>query len=340
MKVATKVATGTGGILALLIGVLFYQVSLVRSLASANRELGAVRIRAAMVSLELRRQLDQIEEYTRKLSVTHDEAYADLVGEARDAFQTNLTELKALKVPDTDTPEVERLAALWQRFDLATAPRAEIAARLLAEDANQHLAETAGSLEGLRRQVLAELNATSTAIAHQVLVAAATSEDAERLTFAVVGVALALSGVILLVTVRSINGPLQRLAEATHQVAEGSFAVQIDAPHGDEFARLAEDFNTMVRRLDELDRLKRGFVSHVSHELKTPLVAMQETNQLLLEETPGPLLPKQRRLLELNLASSRRLSAMIANLLDVSRIEAGAMEYHLAARDLRPLVEA
>ena len=75
----------------------------------------------------------------------------------------------------------------------------------------------------------------------------------------------------------------------------------------DEFAQVARDFNSMTERLDELDRMKRDFVSKVSHDLKTPLSSMQETIGALLDELPGPLTPKQRQLLELNRDSGRRL---------------------------------
>ena len=79
----------------------------------------------------------------------------------------------------------------------------------------------------------------------------------------------------------------------------------------------------MTERLDELDRMKRDFVSKVSHDLKTPLSSMQETISALLDELPGPLTPKQRQLLELNRDGGKRLSAMLSKLLDLSRIEAG-----------------
>ena len=340
MRVATKVAAGTGGILALLIGVLLYQVSLVRSLASANRDLGAVRIRSAMVSLELLRELGQLEEYTRKFFVTHDAAYAEMVGEARDSFVASLNQLEALRAGGPDAVEVDRLVRDWRRFALAGMPRQQIAPHLAGEDQGQLLEELSAPLDTLQRQALTVIDAIGAAIGAQVRASAAASQEADQVTLAVVGVALGLSVLIMGATVRSINEPLKRLTEATRTVAKGRFSFQIDLPRGDEFARLAEDFNTMVRRLEELDALKRGFVSHVSHELKTPLVAMEETNKLLLEETPGPLTAKQRRLLELNQAGSRRLSAMIANLLDLSRIEAGAMEYDVRPHDLARLAAA
>jgi len=139
-------------------------------------------------------------------------------------------------------------------------------------------------------------------------------------------------------SVRSIHRPLRRLAEGTRAVAQGQFGYRLQTDGPTEFAGMAEDFNSMVERLGQLDALKRDFLSHVSHELRTPLVAMQETNQLLLEEAPGPLNARQRRLLDLNLQGARRLSTMIANLLDLSRLEAGVMEYHIERRNLTLVV--
>jgi two-component system sensor histidine kinase GlrK len=131
---------------------------------------------------------------------------------------------------------------------------------------------------------------------------------------------------------------LKRLAGGTRAVADGDFSVRLDSSGKDEFGRLAESFNQMVHRLAELDEVKKDFLSHVSHELKTPLVSMQETTELLLEEIPGPLNSRQRRFLTLNLESSLRLSTMISRLLDLSRLEAGVMEYEFLAHDLGDVV--
>jgi len=95
----------------------------------------------------------------------------------------------------------------------------------------------------------------------------------------------------------------------------------------------------MARRLQELDQMKRDFVSHVSHEIKSPLASMRETTELLLDGIPGALTDRQKRLLELNLRSNQRLSSMIGNLLDLSRMEAGVMEYELRSQDLLPLLQ-
>ena len=151
-------------------------------------------------------------------------------------------------------------------------------------------------------------------------------------------IALAVSVLVSMLIIRSISKPLGHLTEGTRAIADGKFFYRLDTSRNDEFSQLAEDFNKMTSRLNELDELKKDFVSHVSHELKAPLASMRETIQLMLEQIPGPLTEKQKRLLELNLQSGTRLTSMISNLLDLSKIEAGVMEYELKSQDLVPLV--
>jgi two-component system, NtrC family, sensor histidine kinase GlrK len=122
----------------------------------------------------------------------------------------------------------------------------------------------------------------------------------------------------------SIAGPLQRLTRGTRELARGRFDHRIDDRSRSEFGTLARDFNHMAERLGELEELKQDFVSHVSHELKGPLAAVQETILVLLEELPGSINERQRHLLELSEGSAKRLSRMIGNLLEMSRLEAGA----------------
>ena len=340
MRVATKVATGSGLLAALLIAVLTYFAVLVRQLVTADQELTAVHFRASILALDLLHQLDQLETNARKFFVTRDEAYAARVSDARDAFATGLAELETLDARAGGSMGTVRLASVWQGFTLAGVAGSTMAGRLAGVSDSQVLQVLADPIEKLHHETWAVLDLTRDGIATQVARSAEAGRSAEHVSLMVAGLALLLAALIVILTVRSINKPLKRLTEATRAVAGGTFSYQIEAGPGDEFADLARDFNTMVRRLGELDEMKRGFVSRVSHELKTPLVAMQETNRLLLDGLPGPLTDRQRRLLELHLQGSRRLSAMIANLLDLARLEAGVMKYDIRAHDLGALARA
>src|SRR5881396_2664785 len=103
---------------------------------------------------------------------------------------------------------------------------------------------------------------------------------------------------------------------------------------------LRRDNRKMSARIIEIDQMKKNFISHVSHELKAPLASMQETTHLILERIPGPLTDKQQRLLELNLQSGKRLAQMIGNILDLSRLEAGIVEYEMQSCDLADLIHS
>jgi len=95
----------------------------------------------------------------------------------------------------------------------------------------------------------------------------------------------------------------------------------------------------MTERLSELDQMKKDFVSHVSHDLKAPLASIRQIMHLLLQEIPGSLNEQQKSLVQLSYNSAERLSAMVGNLLDVSRMEAGTMEYRMASHNIIPLIE-
>lgn len=107
-----------------------------------------------------------------------------------------------------------------------------------------------------------------------------------------------------------------------------------------QWIRLKRENRRMAARTVEFEQMKKTFISHVSHELKAPLASMQETTHLLLEEIPGPLTDKQRRLLDLNLQSGKRLAQMIGNILDLTRLESGVVEYEMQTADIAELTHS
>jgi signal transduction histidine kinase len=93
-------------------------------------------------------------------------------------------------------------------------------------------------------------------------------------------------------------------------------------------------------RLRELDQLKAQFVANVTHDLKTPLVAIRGYNETILEGRFGPVTDKQRGGLEVSVRNIDRLQRMIEALLDFERIEAGALRLQMSEFDLGPLIES
>ena len=95
-----------------------------------------------------------------------------------------------------------------------------------------------------------------------------------------------------------------------------------------------------ITRFRLLDEVKSNLVATVSHELKTPLTSIRLVLHLLLEETLGPLAPKQLELLVDARDNAERLLVMINNLLDLARLEQGRSQLHLQAERPRALLQS
>jgi len=94
-----------------------------------------------------------------------------------------------------------------------------------------------------------------------------------------------------------------------------------------------------VTREKELERLKQDFVSHVTHELRTPLVAIKQAVTLIMDGTAGVINEQQEKMLSVVRRNIERLSRFIDDLLDIQKIEAGRLIVHRKATDLRPIVD-
>jgi signal transduction histidine kinase len=339
MKIAAKIATGYATLIALIVAVLAYQLSLFSRMQSVNQNLSDIDFRAGILSLQMLRDLDQVEEFTRKFFATGgDPDYASQIDEMGDAVTQELRELESLRVSAAEKEAVDRLSGLWIELSRTSSAQGKEFRSMKLPELETALSDQLALFSSLRIQDQALIRATRLAIESRVEESSQAGKRAQRIAWIAAAAALALSLLVSFWIIRSISGPLHYLTEGTRAVAEGKFFYQLDSSGGDELAQLAGDFNIMTRRLSELDELKKDFVAHVSHELKTPLASMQETVRLLLDEIPGALNEQQKRFLEFNLRSSRRLSALIGNLLDLSRIEAGVMQYDIQKHDLGALI--
>ncbi len=337
MKVSTRVVSGYAVLLALLSAVLAYQTIVIHQMRTINRELSGVSFQAALSSLQLMRDRDLVEEYSKKFFVRRDPDYLARLREYQRDFAATLETMRSRASSRNEQAAISSLTLIWQRFnseldsqltDPEPAHGAPFPANLDAE------------LDQLTTQAAGVHQATLQAIEAEVERSRMTGRYSGWVTWSAALGALIMSCLVSFFIVRSVLMPLSQLARGTRAIAEGDFSYRLDVSKKDEFAQLASDFNTMARRLEALDQMKRDFVSHVSHEIKSPLASMRETTELLLDGIPGVLTERQKRLLELNLKSNQRLSSMIGNLLDLSRMEAGVMEYELRSQDLLPLLRA
>jgi signal transduction histidine kinase len=338
MRVSTKTISGFGILLGLACIGLAYQVSVLHQMQSINRDLSAVNMRSASAALRARQLGATLEEFARKYFVAGDPIYERQLEGVHQDFLANLTDLRDTTRTDRERTEVERMALTFDEFWTAFHSRTGRMKRNKDWEPDYLPNDLASSLDRLQAQAATTYDAIQLSIRDEVNRAAAAGQAAERFSWTAGSVALLLGVVVTFVLVRSISDPLRRLTQGTHVIAKGQFWHRLPENGRDEFAELAHDFNVMSEKLGELDEMKKDFVSHVSHELKAPLASIRQVMHVLLQEIPGTLNPQQADLLRLSYKSAERLSAMVGNLLDVSRMEAGTMEYEIAVHDLVPII--
>jgi len=173
----------------------------------------------------------------------------------------------------------------------------------------------------------------------------------EERTLGLVAQAVLLSGVVLMLLVagvawlvtRQVVTPVRLARRIAEWLASGRLEERMQVRGKDDIARLGQSFNQMagslqrqIRQLEELSRLQRRFVSDVSHELRTPLTTVRMAADVLHEARPG-FDPATGRSAELLQAELDRFEALLADLLEISRFDAGAARLDITDVDLGEL---
>jgi len=168
--------------------------------------------------------------------------------------------------------------------------------------------------------------------------AGAVSTQVKKVTTAMVGIAILMVILISVLNTRSINRPIILLKEKTKEVAKGRYPQSLNIPSPPEIRDLAAAFNTMCERLKELDDMKIDFISHVSHKLRTPLTAIQEASSMLLDGVFKRAPEREHELFSIIKEECKRLIDEFTRILDLSRMEAGMMDYHFENFDIIPII--
>lgn len=132
-----------------------------------------------------------------------------------------------------------------------------------------------------------------------------------------------------------MTAPLREMTAAAGRMARGDYDVRVTATSADEVGQLGRAFNTMAHDLASADQQQRQLVATVSHELRTPLAGQRA----LLENLVDGVITPDDATLQAALTQSERLSDLVQDLLEVSRVDGGAVRLELAPVRLAELLE-
>ncbi len=338
LSIFWRLALSCLAIIAVMAGVNFYALNQLRQLTVLSTELVSYHYPAIDTAKHLLTSLmTQLRSEKKYLAVPDPIFLSDFDGETKE-FRRILTALLEQE-PAADAQRLlKKLEQLHQEYQNG-----------FRDTANQRASRSPkpAGYESRRDTLMSRMTAVLDAYVdlHEERVGALVSDSRARsaraevmtqqLVIAAVLLGLGLAGI----ATYSILYPLRQLQERIRQIGQGWFGQSVDVEAPSDLRELVDTVNWMAKKLQELDDMKAEFLAHVSHELRTPLASIREGTQLLLDEVPGPLSREQRETLRIIVDSSERLIRLISTLLDLSKMEAGMMEYRIAPTDLTRIAE-
>jgi len=150
-------------------------------------------------------------------------------------------------------------------------------------------------------------------------------------------ISLVISIIIAMILARSIYRPIQRLAAAVENMAQGSYDQTIPVKGPQELKELANGFNGMSARIKESQQQLRHFVADVSHQLKSPLTSIQGFAQAMVDGTAGDEVTKEKAS-RIIVDESKRMLRQVNELLELSRMQSGQIKMEKEQVDLNDVI--
>jgi two-component system, NtrC family, sensor histidine kinase GlrK len=286
----------------------------------------------------------------QKFSITKDEAWHQEFVRIKVDFERRLESAFALN-DQAAAPVLKKIQQDFRQYDELV----ENEARLVRSNKAYPQAQYKQEKDNLVDSMLAsfeKLRLNQQQLTYTKVTDLAAAADQAREVSLTITIACLLAIVLMsLFITNSITRPIGLLKTKTREIAKGNFEGRVEVKSPPEISELAAAIDLMCEKLQELDRMKADFFASMSHELRTPLTSIKEGTGLLLDGVGGETSEKQRKLLGILAQESNRLISVVNSLLDLSKMEAGMMNYDFepsnvdslikrAIAEITPLVEA
>lgn len=134
---------------------------------------------------------------------------------------------------------------------------------------------------------------------------------------------------------RNIVAPVRSMTTASGRIAEGRYDERVELRGDDELTQLAQSFNQMAEQLEQVEAMRRQLIGDVAHELRTPLTAIKGSAEALMDG----ILPASDETYGQIHAEAERLSRLVDDLQELSRVESRAIHLDVHAVDSTSLIQ-
>ena len=155
---------------------------------------------------------------------------------------------------------------------------------------------------------------------------------------AVIAAVIFLIFVSNLIFINNVVQPVAEVSEAAKRISSGSYGIQIANKYTDELGQLVDNINNMSLKISQSEKMQTEFISSVSHELRTPLTAISGWGETLLADESNDV-QQIKRGVQIMVKESRRLTNMVEELLQFSRLEDGRFTLQVEDTDLQAELE-
>jgi histidine kinase len=156
----------------------------------------------------------------------------------------------------------------------------------------------------------------------------------EALGWAVL-IAVVFALIVSVIFSRGVNAPVRAMMSASQRIAEGQYHERVRVGSADELGQLAEHFNTMAAKLEQVEAMRRQLIGDVAHELRTPLTTIKGSMEGLMDG----VLPASDETFGQIHQEADRLSRLVDDLQELSRVEAETFALDLAPLSVQELVD-
>ncbi|MCT4607063.1 MAG: cell wall metabolism sensor histidine kinase WalK [Marinisporobacter sp.] len=162
-------------------------------------------------------------------------------------------------------------------------------------------------------------------------------KEVHKIIWTAMLISFSISIVILYIVSRKLAAPIKEMGQVAQKLAEGDFHQRVTIyEQEDEIGKVTNTFNVMAERLEKIEENRKVFISAVAHELRSPLTLIQGFVQGMVDGTVNK--NEQEKYLNIILRETKRLTQLIANLLDIQKMESEEYPIYPKEFDINELI--